>query len=194
MNGAAPGRIRVEPVRRGWAGALSHGDAEFTQRFAVPVEKDWAGFPEALPIIIAAAQRDEPDQWGPRLFFGDDGALIGNGGWNGPPADGTAELGYAVAPARQGRGVATAVVRELVRRARVAGLRMVFAHTLAAESASTSVLARCGFAKVAELIDPDEGPVWRWEHHLEDTPANAHDGRRRHAVTLICSAADPADP
>ena len=45
MNGAAPGRIRVEPVRRGWAGALSHGDAEFTKRFAVPVEKDWAGFP-----------------------------------------------------------------------------------------------------------------------------------------------------
>jgi hypothetical protein len=34
---------------------------------------------------------------------------------------------------------------------------MVFAHTLAAESASTSVLARCGFAKVAELINPDEG-------------------------------------
>ena len=110
MNGAAPGRIRIEPVRREWAGALSHGDAEFTKRFAVPVEKDWAGFPEALPIIIAAAQRDEPDQWGPHLFFGDDGALIGNGGWKGPPADGTAELGYAVAPARQGRGIATAVV------------------------------------------------------------------------------------
>src|SRR5438105_15466814 len=93
-----------------------------------PFEKDWAGFPEALPIIIAAAQRDEPDQWGPHLFFGDDGALIGNGGWKGPPADGTAELRYAVAPARQGRRVATAVVRELVRRARGPGLRMVSAH------------------------------------------------------------------
>ena len=84
MNDAAPGRIRVEPARREWAGALSHGDAEFTKRFAVPIEKDWAGFPEALPIIIAAAQRDEPDQWGPYLFFGDDGALIGNRGWKGP--------------------------------------------------------------------------------------------------------------
>ena len=70
--------------------------------------------------------------------------------------NGAAELGYAVAPARQGRGVATAVVRELVRRARAAGLHMVFAHTLAAESASTSVLAKCGFARVAELTDPDE--------------------------------------
>lgn len=66
----------------------------------------------------------------------------------GAPADGAAELGYAVAPARQGRGVATAVVRELVRRARIADLQMVFAYTLAAESASTSVLARCGFTRV----------------------------------------------
>ena len=167
MNGIDPGRIRVEPVRREWADALSHGDAEFTKRFGVPVEADWAGFPEALPIIIAAAQGDEPDQWGPHLFFGDDGALIGNGGWKGAPSDGAAELGYAVAPARQGRGVATAVVRELAGRARAAGLRMVLAHTLAAESASASVLARCGFAKVAELIDPGEGPVWRWELNLE---------------------------
>jgi RimJ/RimL family protein N-acetyltransferase len=173
VNGVGPGRIRIEPVKREWAEALSHGDAEFTRRFGVPVEADWAGFPDALPIIIAAAHEGGPGQWGPHLFFGEDGALIGNGGWKGPPVDGAAELGYAVAPARQGRGVATAVVRELTRRARVAGLQMVFAHTLAAESASTSVLARCGFARVAELIDPDEGPVWRWELRLDD-----HAGRR----------------
>lgn len=163
-------RIRVEPVRPEWADALAHGDAEFTRRFGAPVEAGWAGFPEALPIITAAAGDGNPGAWGPHLFFGADGALIGNGGWKGPPVDGAAELGYAVAPARQGRGVATAVVRELVRRARVAGLHMAFAHTLAAESASTTVLARCGFARVAELIDPDEGPVWRWELRL-DHPA-----------------------
>ena len=171
--GTNPGEIRVEPARREWADALSHGDAEFTRRFGVPIEAGWEGFPDALPIIIAAAQGDEPDPWGPHLFFGEDGALIGNGGWKGPPVDGAAELGYAVAPARQGRGVATAVVRELVTRARAAGPQMVFAHTLAEESASTSVLARCGFARVAQLTDPDEGPVWRWELRLDD-----HAGQR----------------
>ena len=105
MNGTAPGRIRVEPVRREWADALSHGDAEFTQRFAVPVEKDWAGFPEALPIIIAAAQRDEPDQWGPHLFFGDDGALIGNGGWKGPRR--TARPNWAMPSHRRAKAAAS---------------------------------------------------------------------------------------
>jgi hypothetical protein len=55
---------------------------------------------------------------------------------------------------------------------------MVFAHTLVAESASASVLARCGFARVAEPIDPDEGPVWRWELPWTITAGNAHDRRR----------------
>jgi hypothetical protein len=67
-----------------------------------------------------------------------------------------------------GRGFATAVVRELVRRARIAGLHMIFAHTLPGESASTSVLARCGFAPVAELIDPHGRPVWCWDLRLDE--------------------------
>ena len=81
MNGIGPGGIRVEPVRREWADALSHGDAEFARRFGVALDAGWAGFPEALPVSIAAAQGDEPDEWGPHLFFGDDVASIGNGGW-----------------------------------------------------------------------------------------------------------------
>jgi RimJ/RimL family protein N-acetyltransferase len=55
------------------------------------------------------------------------------------------------------------VVRELVERARQADLRIVFAHILAEENASTKVLTRCGFTRTAELTDPDEGRVWRWE-------------------------------
>jgi RimJ/RimL family protein N-acetyltransferase len=137
VNGTGPGRIRIEPATREQADALADSDAEFTRRFAVPVEAGWAGFPEAVAIIVAATREGGSGPWGPHLFFGEDGALFGNGGWKGPPVYGAAELGYAVAPARQGRGVATAVVRELVRRARAAGLHMVFAHTLAAESAST---------------------------------------------------------
>ena len=155
--------VRIEPIRRDWAEALAEGDAVFAERFGIPVEAGWAGFPEALPILLDAARADVPGEWGPQLFFDDDGALVGNGGWKGPPEQGTAELGYAVAPSRQRRGIATAVVRELIQRAGQAGLRAVFAHTLAEENASTKVLERCGFTRTAELMDPDEGPVWRWE-------------------------------
>ena len=155
--------VRVEPIRREWAEALAEGDAVFAGRFGIPVEAGWSGFPEAVPTLLQAARAGVPGEWGPQLFFDDDGALVGNGGWKGRPEQGAAELGYAVAPSRQRRGIATAVVRELVERARRAGLQAVVAHTLAEENASTTVLTRCGFTRTAELTDPDEGRVWRWE-------------------------------
>lgn len=160
--------VRVETMRREWAEALALGDAVFTKRFGHAVEAGWWGFPEALKGLVDGARADEPDEWGAHLFFDEDGALVGVGGWKGPPVDRAAELGYAVAPARQGRGIATAAVRELVRRAHEASLVMVTAHTLAEESPSTTVLRRCGFVKVAEFVDPDDGPVWRWQLLLED--------------------------
>jgi GNAT superfamily N-acetyltransferase len=110
--------VRVEPVRPEWAQALAEGDAVFAERFGIPVEAGWSGFPEALPILFEATKTGSVTEWGPHLFFDDDGALGGNGGWKGPPAEGVAELGYAVASSWQRRGIATAVVRELVERAR----------------------------------------------------------------------------
>jgi hypothetical protein len=73
VTGPGPGRIRIEPVTREQADALSNSDAESTRRFGGPVEAGWAGFPEELPIIIAAAHDRGPGPWGPHLFFGQDG-------------------------------------------------------------------------------------------------------------------------
>jgi RimJ/RimL family protein N-acetyltransferase len=42
-------------------------------------------------------------------------------------------------------------------------VRLVRAHTLPESNASTRVLTNCGFRKTAEVVDPDDGPVWRWE-------------------------------
>ena len=159
--------VRVVPVAPEWAEALMEGDAVFSARFGIPIEPGWSGFPEALSLIRDYARSGRPREWGPHLFLDvADGALVGNGGWKGEPVDCAAELGYAVSPSRQRRGIATFVVRELVERARSAGVRAAIAHTLAEESASTTVLQRCGFVKVGELVDPVDGPVWRWELRL----------------------------
>lgn len=160
--------VRVEPVTEAWAEALVQGDREFSERFGVRVEVEWAPFPEVIPFLLEAARSPNSAEWGPHLVFDDDGALVGNAGWKGKPVDGVAEVGYAVAPARQGRGIATSVVRELLARARGAGVRKVIAHTRPEPSPSTSVLTRCGFRKVDEMVDPDDGPVWRWETSLSD--------------------------
>ncbi len=160
--------VRVEPVTEGWAEALAQGDEVFSTRFGVRVEPDWAPFPEVIPFLLEAARRPGSAEWGPHLLFDDDGTLVGNAGWKGEPVHGVAELGYAVAPSRQGRGIATAVVRELLSRARDAGVSKVVAHTRPEPSPSTSLLAGSGFVKVGEAVDPHDGPVSRWEISLVD--------------------------
>jgi RimJ/RimL family protein N-acetyltransferase len=73
------------------------------------------------------------------------------------------EIGYAVAPRFRGRGLATDAVAQMVRRAFADPLvRAVDAHTLGEPNASTRVLEKSNFRKIAELIDPNEGPVWQW--------------------------------
>ena len=128
--------IRAIPARIDWLEAFAQGDDVFSDRFGMPVVAGWVGVPEALPIAIEEARRRPEDRWGTHLFFDDDGALVGFGGFKGPPTDGAVELGYAVAPARQGRGIATAVVEQLVARAADTGVHVVVAHTLAKDRAA----------------------------------------------------------
>lgn len=157
--------VRVEPLSVDWAEALAEGEGVFSESFGIPVVDGWAVFPEALPGALRSASEDG-DRWGTHLLFDDDGALVGWGGWKGPPVNGVAELGYAVAPARRGRGIATQVVRELISRARDTGIDLVIAHTLPEESPSTGVLRKCGFVRTGEVTDPDgaeAAEVWRWE-------------------------------
>ena len=154
--------VQVLAARVDWLEALALGDDVFTDRFGIPVVAGWVGFPEALQPATDGARRHPEDPWGTHLFFDDDGALVGFGGFKGEPCNGEVELGYAVAPARRDRGIATSVVEQLVARACTAGVQVVTAHTLAEENASTAVLRKCGFARTAQLRESD-GDVWRWE-------------------------------
>src|SRR4029079_15859187 len=161
--------MRVEPLRLEWIEALIDGDAAFTERFGIAVIDGWAGFPQALPQALGGARHHDADPWGSHLFFDDDGALVGFGGFKGPPTGGEVEIGYAIAPARQGLVFATTARRTLIGCAGDRGASRVVAHTLATPNASTAVLVHCGFARTATIADPDDDvdePVWRWELEL----------------------------
>jgi ribosomal-protein-alanine N-acetyltransferase len=92
-------------------------------------------------------------------------AVIGQCGYKGPPnTDGVVEIAYGVDADYQGRGYATEAARALVAQALgVDAVRVVRAHTLVELNASTRVLAKCGFERVGEVVDPEDGLVWRWE-------------------------------
>ena len=98
-------------------------------------------------------------------------SVIGRCGFKGPPgADGVVEIAYGVAPEHQGKGYATEAAAGLAAYAFASGLvRLVRAHTLPEANASTRVLTKCGFRRVGEVMDPDDGLVWRWERYKEET-------------------------
>jgi RimJ/RimL family protein N-acetyltransferase len=109
-----------------------------------------------------------PDPWilGFAIVHQANDAVVGWCGFKGPPAeDGIVEISYGVALEHQGRGYATEAAAALVAFAfHREDVRTVCAHTLAATGASTRVLTKCGFQLVGQVVDPEDGLVWRWEH------------------------------
>jgi len=69
-----------------------------------------------------------------------------------------------VAPEHQGKGYATQAAQALTAFAVASGrVRVVRVHTRPGPSASARVLEKWGFRNSGELIDPEDGLVWRWE-------------------------------
>jgi len=116
-------------------------------------------------------QATHPDPWAFGFAFQDrsSGAAIGMGGFKGPPGkDGLVEVAYGVNPEHRKKGYATEATRALVAFAFDSGkVRRVIAHTLPQANPSTRVLTKCGFRFVGDVIDPEDGPVWRWEKDKE---------------------------
>jgi len=122
--------------------------------------------------LAALRTSSEADPWryGFFLVLRESGEAIGAAGFKGPPnEDGIVEIAYGVAPSFEGRGFATEAAGALMAFAfDVPHVELVRAHTLPAANASTRVLAKCGFRHVGEVIDPDDGLVWRWERARND--------------------------
>ena len=80
-----------------------------------------------------------------------------------PDKDGVVEIAYMTFPMFERRGHASTMAGDLTRIALDAGVPMVVAHTLPEENPSNKALKRNGFIFAGDVIDPEDGPVWRWE-------------------------------
>jgi RimJ/RimL family protein N-acetyltransferase len=159
--------LTVEPATPAQLALLLRDVPGFESAYDLRVVPEYLEFDGALESSLAALEDGMPAQWWTHLFVHTaDRALIGLGGYTGPPEAGAVEIGYNIAPAYRGRGLATAAAAELITRARAAGVRTVLAHTLAQPNPSTGVLNSLGFTRTAAL-DSDDGPLWRWELPLD---------------------------
>ena len=108
-----------------------------------------------------------PDPWvlGYLAFHRHSNVPIGSGGFKGAPGpDGIVEIAYGTDEEFRGLGYATEVAEALVTFAFAdSRVRLVCAHTLPGANASARVLAKCGFSRVPDVVDPEDGPVWRFE-------------------------------
>ena len=90
---------------------------------------------------------------------------VGTCGFKGPPdGDGAVEIAYGILPAYQNKGYATEAAAALVTFASASrDVRIVRAHTIERTGASARVLGKCGFECLGQVLDPEDGLVWRWE-------------------------------
>jgi ribosomal-protein-alanine N-acetyltransferase len=120
--------------------------------------------PDWLALLDASTSAD-PWTHGFSLVLLDSDTVVGRAGFKGPPAaDGVVEIAYGLSPDYQGKGYATEAAEALTAYAFSSGkVRVVRAHTLPESNASARVLTKCGFRRIGEVIDPEDGLVWRWE-------------------------------
>ena len=112
--------------------------------------------------LLRATREADPWVLGFRVSDQDTDSYVGDGGFKGPPQNGTVEIAYGVEPSFQGKGIGTKIAKALVRYAFGNDVKLVLAHTLPETNASTKILTKCGFQFEGEVQDPEDGTVFRW--------------------------------
>jgi ribosomal-protein-alanine N-acetyltransferase len=123
---------------------------------------------QVSPLWLARLRtlaRADPWTCGFLAVLRDASVPVGSCGFKHPPDDdGVVEIAYSVNPEYQGRGLATEMATRLTTFAfEDPRVQVVIAHTLPGPGPSPRVLARSGFIHAGTVVDPEDGPVWRWE-------------------------------
>lgn len=150
------------------AASLASDSAAFAERHGIVLAPH-----EPTAVAVAAdtarflAATGAPAPWGSYLALeGPTRRAVGTCAFKGgPDADGAVEIAYFTFPGEEGRGVATAMAAALVQAASAGRpeVAVVRAHTLPERNASCRALEKVGFRHAGDVIDPEDGPVWRWE-------------------------------
>ena len=156
--------VRLEPAIEK---SIGH-DPEYMNALA---QENWARAADLVhgvvgrTLVSAPVSVDEL-RWGGYFAVDEDTReVVGSCAFKSAPTDeGTVEIAYFTYPGYEGRGYATGMARKLIDLASSSpAVRRVVAHTLPETNASTRVLHRVGMTLVGEVVDPEDGRVWRWE-------------------------------
>ena len=131
---------------------------------AMPVEHRAQVSPEWV-ARLRATSASHPWTHGFAMFDRASDVDVGSCAFKGAPGeDGAVEIAYEVHEEFRGRGFAKEAAAALVDFALThTEVGVVRAHTMPENGASAGVLRACDFKFLGDVIDPEDGPVWRWE-------------------------------
>lgn len=91
--------------------------------------------------------------------------IVGTRGFQAPPdAEGVAEIAYFTFPSFEGQGCASAMAAGLVERGEQGGGGVPAESSYVAGTRCLNrILENVGFEPRGEIIDPEDGVIWRWE-------------------------------
>ena len=150
---------------------LEQALAQDTEYMDALVHDDWAGVAAVVHrrvgrTLVAVPVSVNELQWEGYFVVDEDTRnVVGSCAFKSAPTeDGTVEIAYFTYPGFEGRGYATAMARKLIELASGSPVvRRVVAHTLPETNASTRVLEKVGMTFAGEVVDLEDGRVWRWE-------------------------------
>jgi [ribosomal protein S5]-alanine N-acetyltransferase len=146
---------------------LMSGGPAITHRWGIHIVPNWTEFGEqALRYTYNKITKDSAEAiwwtWLPVLKNSD--ILVGTCGYKGAPQNGVVEIGYETATDYRRQGLATEIASTLISNAFThPSVSTVQAHTLGEINESGRVLEKCGMKMVEEIVDPEDGKLWRWE-------------------------------
>jgi GNAT superfamily N-acetyltransferase len=156
--------VRLEP-------AIEESISNHPEYMKALAQDDWARVVDLVHELVGRTLVSTPVsvdelQWS-GYFVVDEATreVVGSCAFKGAPTEeGTVEIAYFTYPGFEGRGYATGMAGKLIALASGSpAVRRVVAHTLPETNASTRVLERVGMTFMGEVIDPDDGRVWRWQ-------------------------------
>jgi RimJ/RimL family protein N-acetyltransferase len=145
------------------------GNTALAEHLAVKVPEQWSEFgaPAFQYTLDRLAEDPGAEKWWTYLAIHlPSNTLVGSGGFKGRPSpEGSVEIGYEIAESYRRQGLATELAQLLLEWALAQQeVTSVLAHTLAEENASVRVLRKCGFQLAEEIVDKEEGAIWKWEY------------------------------
>lgn len=96
-------------------------------------------------------------------YVEENGNLVGNAGFKGPPINGTVEIAYGTNEAYRNQGFGTKICKQLIDLSlKTDPTIKIKARTFSEENFSAKILLKSNFLCIGTVYDPDDGEVWEW--------------------------------